>query len=270
MRRGFVERSVDSLRSIAERALVAESAARRDGALQRLDARVKVVAMLSLVAVVVSVHDRRIIATVLVIALGASVLAGREAVRVLARTFIVATAIATIATVPALVLTPGEPLIALPFGIEVTRQGAQSVALLLARVATATTLSLLVVLTTRWATLLRALRLMHVPAVVVTIVGMTYRYLFVVLEMAGELFDARRSRRVGAASGREERRLAGATAGALMTRTLRLSEDVFLAMQARGFRGEVRVLEDPRMRAGDWLTTVAIMAIAAGLIVAGR
>jgi cobalt/nickel transport system permease protein len=39
----------------------------------------------------------------------------------------------------------------------------------------------------------------------------------------------------------------------LMNRSLRMSEDVYQAMLARGFQGEMRTIDDHRMRAADWL-----------------
>ena len=46
--------------------------------------------------------------------------------------------------------------------------------------------------------------------------------------------------------------MASASAGVLLEKSMQLSADVHIAMQARGFRGEVFVLEDPPMRSSDW------------------
>ena len=40
--------------------------------------------------------------------------------------------------------------------------------------------------------------------------------------------------------------------GALVSKSSALSEEVYLAMQSRGFRGEVHVADEFRMRASDW------------------
>jgi len=66
-----------------------------------------------------------------------------------------------------------------------------------------------------------------------------------------------------------ERHFAAASVGTLFDKTLTLSSDVYSAMQARGFRGEVRLLEDLRMRSRDWwqlcvLAAVAIVAFGMG------
>jgi cobalt/nickel transport system permease protein len=44
---------------------------------------------------------------------------------------------------------------------------------------------------------------------------------------------------------------------------MQLSGDVYLAMQSRGFRGEVYVLDDFEMRLRDWSWLAAFFALSA-------
>ena len=60
----------------------------------------------------------------------------------------------------------------------------------------------------------------------------------------------------------EQRRLAVASSGVLLSKTLHLSGEVYLAMQARGFRGEVYLLDDFQMRSLDWLALAGFRALA--------
>ena len=83
--------------------------------------------------------------------------------------------------------------------------------------------------------------------VFVVILGMTCRYILLMLETAHEMFESRKSRTVGAASRADQRRMAVSSAGVLLGKTFQLSGEVYLAMQARGFRGEVYLLDDFRM-----------------------
>ena len=62
---------------------------------------------------------------------------------------------------------------------------------------TAATLSVLVVLCTPWNDVLKALRVLRVPSVLVVILGMTYRYIFLLLRSAHDMFEARKSRMLG-------------------------------------------------------------------------
>jgi cobalt/nickel transport system permease protein len=68
----------------------------------------------------------------------------------------------------------------------------------------------------------------------------------------------------------DEWRQAGITAGSMLTRSLRMGDDVHMAMQSRGFDGDIRLLEESRMRSKDWVALAALILIAAAAIVAGR
>jgi cobalt ECF transporter T component CbiQ len=259
-----------SLRDVAEHSLFSEGVARVPGVLQSLDARAKLGGLLALILAAVLSHELLVLAALLVLALSLAAITGRGAFPILFRAWLAGVALTGIAAAGALVLTPGEPIAQLPFGLAITRQGSLAFSFLLGRVLTATTLSLVLVLSTRWAELLRALRMVGMPAILIAIIAMTYRYLFVLLEIAAELFDGRRSRRVGSLPARVERRLAGATAGALLTRTLVLTEDVHQAMQSRGFRGDVHVLDQPRMGVRDWAALGAFVIVSVAAMVVGR
>ena len=63
--------------------------------------------------------------------------------------------------------------------------------------------------------------------------------------------------------------MAVASAGVLLSRTFQLSGDVYLAMQARGFRGEVYLLDDFAMTRLDWLALAGFAALAAAGRVGG-
>jgi energy-coupling factor transporter transmembrane protein EcfT len=80
------------------------------------------------------------------------------------------------------------------------------------------------------------------------------------------MFESRRSRMIGPLSPRDRRRVATATAGVLLDKALRLSTDVQLAMFARGYRGEVRLIDDFRTTPFDWLALARFAAIAAAAL----
>jgi energy-coupling factor transporter transmembrane protein EcfT len=142
--------------------------------------------------------------------------------------------------------------------------------LLITRVEAAVTLSTLLVLTTPWMHLLKALRTLMVPVEVIALLAMTHRYIVLLSETANAMFESRQSRMVGRLNGREQRHLMVNTGGVLLSKTLEIGNQVFLAMQARGFRGEVRLLTDFRLRAWDYLAISGFAIAAAAAIMAGR
>ena len=125
-------------------------------------------------------------------------------------------------------------------------------------------------LTTAWPTLLKALSVLRVPEGFILILGMTYRYIYLLLRTAEDMFLSRKSRVVGRMSSAEERQVLAASAGTLLNKSLHLSGEVYLAMQSRGYRGQAHTLDTFRMRALDWLWGAVIAGVAAGAIWLGR
>ena len=168
-------------------------------------------------------------------------------------------------------VTPGT--IILPLGhwdgalVGVTAQGLYGAGLIVARVATSVSLVLLLTLTTPWAQLLAALHSLGVPAVFVLTIGLTYRYIFLLLDGVQEMYTARQAR-PHSAKGRAGRQLATATMGVLFGKTYLLSTEVHQAMVARGFAGRALILDQPRLRTLDlsW-GGLALLASAVILIV---
>ncbi len=106
--------------------------------------------------------------------------------------------------------------------------------------------------------------------IVFDVQDVTYRYIFLMLQTASDMFEARQARTVGALDGEERRRLAAASVGVLLSKSFQLSGDIYMAMQSRGFRGEVYTLDDFRTRPADWLALAGFAAIAAAAYLLGR
>jgi cobalt/nickel transport system permease protein len=131
-------------------------------------------------------------------------------------------------------------------------------------------LAVLLVLTTPWNSVLKALGVLRVPDVFVVILGMTYRYIYLLLHTVNDMFLSRKSRVVGRMSTADERRLLAASAGMLLTHSLDLGGEVYLAMQSRGLRGFPRTMDTWKMRALDWAWGAAMLAVAVIAIWLGR
>jgi len=231
----FIERTLASLMRASEYAASAEHVTESGGLFQKIDPRVKVVGLLLLILAVAAARELRVIGGIFVFALGMALLS-RISLRKLAAWV----------WIPVLLFTG---LIAAP---AILWTGPRSAAFLVGRAGTAATLAALLVLTTPWAWVLKSLRSLRCPATFVAILGMTYRYIFEIMRTALDMFEARRSRTVGTLTPSESRRLAASTVGVLLSKSFQLSGDVHLAMQSRGFRGEVHVMPEFRARAVDW------------------
>jgi cobalt/nickel transport system permease protein len=263
----FVERTIGSLSDGMNFAALADDSARSDGILQCVDPRVKVAGMLAMIVSVAVTHSLIAIAAVLLVTVSLAV-ASRISLLDVARWVWTPVLLFTgCIALPAVFITPGARIFE---GVSITSQGVRTAGYLLLRAETAVSLSTLLVLSTRWAHILKALRVLRVPVVFVVILGMTYRYLFLILSTALDMFESRESRTVGVLEASDRRRLAAATVGVLLSKSYHLSADVHLAMQSRGFRGEVYLLDDFAMRAIDWCWLFSFFAIATAAIWVGR
>lgn len=261
----FVERTIGSLSKGMNFAALADDAARSGGLLQRVDPRVKVVGILAMIVAAAISHSLSTIACVLLIAVSLAACSRLSLLHFARWVWTPVLLFTGCIALPALFVTPGSPL----YG-PVTAQGARTASFLVLRAETCVSLSALLVLSTRWAHILKALRVLRLPVVFVVILGMTYRYLFLILETALDMFESRASRTVGVLEAADRRRLAAATVGVLLSKSYHLSADVHLAMQSRGFRGEVYMLDDFEMRQVDWLWILLFFTVASAAVWMGR
>ena len=125
----------------------------------------------------------------------------------------------------------------------------------------------LLVATTPFPDLLKAMRALHVPAVLTATISFMYRYLFVLVDEAMRLQTARAARSVGA--GRTvwwRARVLGGMIGSLFIRSYERSERIYAAMLSRGFAGDVRTFTRLTWQARDtwvglaWVTALASIA----------
>jgi cobalt/nickel transport system permease protein len=270
-RGGLIEHTIEGLYLAMERALHAENSASGGGLLQRLDPRVKVAGLFALIVASALATRLWVIAAVLALAISLAALS-LISIRMLAgRVWIGALTFTGAIAIPAVFLTPGIPIYRLPgLNWTVTAQGLTTASYLILRVETAATLALLLIFTTPWMHVLKALRIFRVPVVFVVILGMTCRYILLMLQTAHEMFESRKSRTVGTMTASDQRRMAVSSASVLLTKTFQLSGDVYLAMQSRGFRGEVYLLDDFQMKPLDWMAAMAFAALTAAAVWAGR
>ena len=265
MKGSYIERTIASLIAASERAAIAEQVAFSEGALQRVDPRVKVAGLFALIVVVAASRQVSVIAALFVVTAVLAVASHVRLRRLAGWVWLPVLFFTGAIALPAIFLTPGRAV-----GLAITEQGLRAAAFLIGRAETASTLSALLVLTTPWPWVMKALRVFRCPMIVVAILGMTYRYIFVILQTALEMFEARQSRTVGVMPPSERRRLASSAAGVLLSKSVQMSGEVHQAMRSRGFRGEIRLLQDFHARAADWCWLAGFAVLAAASLWYGR
>jgi cobalt/nickel transport system permease protein len=268
--RQFLAPTLRSIAAALQQGLFAEELSRRAGLLQTVDPRVKIIALVELLLSIGLTHNAWIIVAVYAAGL---VLAARSAVSpwmLLRRVWLAMPFFTIPLALPALVLTPGPSMAILPFGLIVTSAGAAAALFLLLRVSTSLTLALVLVYTTAWNDVLRALNSLGMPRTFALMLAMTQRYIDLLLRAAGDMLLSRESRLVGQLSTKDGQRLVGAAAGALLDKSIRLSGEVYLAMLSRGYTGAAFGLEHLDLTARDRLVLLAATAFSAAALLLGR
>lgn len=160
--------------------------------------------------------------------------------------------------IPSLFIVPGK----LEFGF--TIDGVIVMLRLVLRVVTSISYVALVILTTRWTKLLSSLRYIGVPNIFVGIISMSYRYIFLLLETAEDLYIAKKSRTIRIDTKRDQQWI-GSTVGILAIKTQQLSKEVYQGMMSRGFNKDIIFLSQNKIRFSDIL--VLVLALILNLVI---
>lgn len=123
--------------------------------------------------------------------------------------------------------------------------------------------------------LLQAMRGVGIPRLLTAMFGMTWRYLFVLVDEALRLMRARTAR-AGQVAGRRpggtllwRARVTGGMVGSLFLRGVERSERIYAAMIARGYDGEVRALPLPPLSRRAWMILVTAWVVMIALLALG-
>ena len=185
-----------------------------------------------------------------------------------------------LAAVPLLFTTAGPTLFAGPWGWVITTAGVERVVSIFFKSWISLQMALVLAQSTRFPDLLLAMRSLRVPALFISIFGLMWRYLFVLVDEANSLLQARAARsglaaNLAGARARPHARthaptggtlmwrakVAGGMAGNLFLRAHERGERVYAAMLARGYDGEVRGLGVPQVPSLQIILLVAELVL---------
>lgn len=213
--------------------------------IHRLDARVKVVTALLLIIGILLTPTRAFPAYPLLwMLIGSLAEISRVGAFKLGRTAVLALPF-VLTAVTVMFTTPGQPLTQI-LGMTITDAGVARFISIMLKSWLAVQVTLLLTLTTPFPDLLDALRNLGLPQTLVTIVALTYRYLFTLREEAERLIRARAARS-GTTTAQKSgggllwrAQVAGNMVGSLFIRSYERSERVYLAMCARGYPAQLQ------------------------------
>ncbi len=152
----------------------------------------------------------------------------------------------------------------IPSVVGISGEGLRTAATFLLRTLTSTAAVLCLALCTRWTDLLASLRSLRLPALFVQTIGMTVRYLHLLLRQSEEAHLGKRSRTICRRTLASDQMWVGSRIAVAWEKSLHLMTDVGDAMTARGFTGDVRFAPGRALRAADWIFLVLTGVLCAG------
>lgn len=263
----LVSKNINTLLGIIRGSFFAEEIARLPGFLQLLDPRTKIISLIILMISIVYIQNLLELIIIYCLLIFTAYVSQIPVRYYISRVWLFLPFFTGIIVLPLLfnIVTPGPAILTLihfpaaHLNLSVTSTGLYTALLLLFRVAASVSAVFLVVLSTPWMSLLKALELFRLPKSTIMIIMMTYRYITVLLKTAEDMFIARQSRNVGTVSEKDNRNWSAAAFGTLFSKTYRLSEDIYLAMISRGYRGRIYVLSDFRFDTRDYIVFLVIV-----------
>lgn len=135
--------------------------------------------------------------------------------------------------------------------------------------------AVLLTLTTPFPELLVVLRSWHFPHLLLSVIGLMWRYLFIMAAAARQMMIARAARsasmpgRLAGGSLTWRGRVTGGMAGSLLIRSFEQAERTYAAMLARGYDGEPRGLPLPSFSTASKTVAVVGTGFLIGIVVLG-
>jgi cobalt/nickel transport system permease protein len=262
-KKSFIGRTIEEIFEFIETSVITERYSRRKGLLQGLDPRVKLISIIAIIFATALVTDLRILIFVYLLTLLFSYLSKIELMFFIKRVWLFIPIFSGIIALPMIfnIFFPGDPLIQLaylgpfplPESVYITRQGVYAMSVFIMRVATCVSAIVLLFLTTPQQMLFKSVRSVGVPKIYVLTLGMTYRYIFVLMSLVRDMYVAKRARTIRSRSMFEDQKWVGGRIGYTLMRSLDISERVHMAMLSRGFDGDVKVMQEFKMRKRDYI-----------------
>lgn len=260
----MARRTADTVNGAMLEVLENDETASLPGLLQGIDPRVK---LLSVVLFAVTVSFMQSIAAIALMILFTVAVAAASRVSSISfarKVWASAGFFAVLIAAPAITswITPGPALLSAG-PLTVTVPGLHVAARLVLRVVAGAGIGLLVVWTTRWTDILRALTAMRVPDIVVGTLAMTQKQIMSLLRTVENIHLARESRMLTVGTTHDNRGWVVERIAFIANKSMKTADDVYDAMLSRGFSGAMPSLARLRTTARDWLWVTASMAACA-------
>ncbi|MDI3312323.1 MAG: cobalt ECF transporter T component CbiQ [Thermoanaerobacterium sp.] len=242
----FIEKTVFSIQSTFQDMFESDEIASKRGLMQSLDTRVRLVSILILIILCNLSSSWQFLCLMIVYSIFVAVLSKVPIKSYVFRVSSVSVVFTGIVLIPSLfnIVKPGNPLIYIGRNLYITTNGAISASIFIMRSFVSLSFIYILILSTKWVEILKAFRYFKLPKIFSATLDISFRYITLFLDVASNMFLARKSRNVGKSKDKSERRFVASSMGNLLIRSEHLSSEVYSAMISRGYKGEYKTISD--------------------------
>ncbi|MGB9700831.1 MAG: cobalt ECF transporter T component CbiQ [Thermodesulfobacteriota bacterium] len=256
MRVSFIEKGINHLAAIIDSAYAQWELASREGLLQKVDARLKVFFLLFFIFIISIKHKLEVMLGLGIFLFLLVTLSKLNLIAFYKRVFLLSFFFGFLVTLPATfnLVNKGEvilPLFSLsrpysfwlyeiPQEVGMTKEGLQSMVLLVLRLVNSLSLCFLIIHTTPFPEIIKSLSIMKIPPPVLMIITLAYKYVLLFAHTAQAMHLAHKSRFISKSGNESAQKWVAGRLFTIFKKTRRKGEETFRAMLSRGFNNEIR------------------------------
>lgn len=265
----FIEKGINYLAEIIETAYAQWELASREGLLQKFDARFKVFFLLFFIFIISLKHRFAVMADLGIFFFILVMLSKLNLIDFYKRVFILSFFFGFLVTLPATFnfINKGKvilPLFSLsqpytfwiyqiPKEVGLTQEGLQSMILLVLRLANSLTLSFLIIYTTPFPEIIKALKALRIPDSILMIITLAYKYILLFAQTAHAMHLAYKSRFITKSSKEFAKKWIASRLLIIFKKNQAKGEEIFRAMLSRGFNHQIKFFNFKRPTRTDWV-----------------
>lgn len=226
-----------------------------NGVLQGIDPRVKLCCFTAFILTAVSARTVTSLITLSVLIIILSVTSRIPLRFFFLRTTIFIPLFAAVIALPLLFITPGKSLAIIGYDeylVSITWEGIYKATCFTLRIWVCIASLALLVLTTKFFSLVHAVEKFRIPKLFIAMTAITYRFIFLFINEAYRMVLAKEARTVKKEGRLQNMRSLAHIISTLFIRAYERGERVYMAMTARGYSGEVKSMNEMRCSRKDW------------------
>ena len=258
--KGLAERTVEEAMNYFKRSMRSEFSGKK-GLLQSVDPASCLISSLIFLFTSIICKNLEQIFLLFIVSVVIAVASRISLMKFLARVLFFIPIFTMIVMIPSMFswITPGKALFSF-CSISITEEGIRKALIFTARVAVAISFPIAATMAVEWDDLIEGFRILKIPDLMVRILLICYRYTFLMANMAVSMLTSRRARILSKESWRTSWNWGSEAVGALLLKSMMLSEMVHMAMTARGFGREVEERKRIKRRGAAFIIASLIIS----------